>query len=75
MIEFLLTFVFLIAIVALMAVGVMRGRPPISGSCGGLNNLGEDGACEICGGSPASCEQQSDGISASDTKFYDASQR
>ena len=73
MIEFLLTFVFLIAIVALMAVGVMRGRPPISGSCGGLNNLGVDGACEICGGNPTKWDQQPDGVSASDTKFYDAS--
>ena len=75
MIEFLLTFVFLVAIVALMAIGVMRGRPPISGSCGGLNNLGVDGACEICGGNPARCDQQSDEGSASDTRFYDASQR
>ncbi len=74
MIEFLLTFIFLIAIVTAMAVGVMRGRPPISGSCGGLNKLGVDGACEICGGNPARCDQQQDGVSASDTKFYDASQ-
>lgn len=73
MTEFLLTFVFLLAILAAMAIGVMRGRPPISGSCGGLNNLGVDGACEICGGNPARCDQQQDRSSASMAKFYDAS--
>ena len=57
MIEFLLTFVFLLAIVAMMAVGVMRGRAPISGTCGGLNNIGLNGDCEICGGIPAKCEK------------------
>lgn len=56
MAEFFLTFILLLAVVGGMAIGVMRGRAPISGSCGGLNNLGMDGACEICGGDPARCE-------------------
>ncbi len=73
MTEFVLTFFFLIAIVAAMAIGVMRGRPPISGSCGGLNKLGVDGACEICGGNPARCDQQQDALPATKTRFYDAS--
>jgi hypothetical protein len=46
-----------------MAVGVMRGRPPIAGSCGGLGAMGVDGACEICGGNPDKCEA-SDGPGA-----------
>ena len=50
MIEFVLAFFILLLIVTGMAIGVMRGRQPISGSCGGLSNLGVDGACEICGG-------------------------
>ncbi len=58
MAEFILSFLILVAIVAGMAVGVMRGREPISGTCGGLNNIGVDGACEICGGNPAQCEQE-----------------
>ena len=58
MIEFILTFVILLAIVAAMSIGVMRGRAPITGSCGGLNNLGVDGACEICGGDPNKCESE-----------------
>ena len=58
MIEFILSFFILVAIVTGMAIGVLRGRAPISGSCGGLNNMGVDGACEICGGNPARCEQE-----------------
>ncbi len=73
MIEFLLTFVILLMVVAAMAIGVIRGRAPISGSCGGLNNLGVDGACEICGGNPAKCEEQPESGITSKTKFYDAS--
>ncbi len=40
----ILAFVVLLAAVAGMAIGVMRGRAPIRGSCGGLNN----GGCELC---------------------------
>ncbi|HCC44447.1 MAG TPA: hypothetical protein DEQ32_08635, partial [Gammaproteobacteria bacterium] len=50
--------------------GVLYGKEPISGSCGGLNNLGVDGACEICGGEPSRCEQESQNRNS---KFYDAS--
>lgn len=32
---------------ALMAIGVLFGRKPIKGSCGGLNSLGL-GDCEFC---------------------------
>lgn len=60
MIEFLISFVVLLTVVAGMAIGVLNGREPISGSCGGLNNLGVDGACEICGGDPARCETTSE---------------
>lgn len=60
LIEFLLTFAILLLIVCGMAVGVMHGRKPISGTCGGLNQLGVDGACEICGGRPELCEEPAD---------------
>lgn len=69
MAEFILSFIILTAVVAGMAVGVMRGRAPIAGSCGGLNNLGVDGACEICGGNPARCEQETTKTRGS---FYNA---
>lgn len=53
------SFVILLLVVAGMAIGVMFGRAPIKGSCGGLNNAGINESCEICGGSPALCEKNS----------------
>ncbi len=58
--SFGLAFIALLAIVAAMAVGVMFGRRPIQGSCGGLGQLGIDAECEICGGSPARCAETRD---------------
>ena len=72
MIEFLLSFVILLLVVTGMAVGVLRGRPPISGSCGGLNNLGIDGACEICGGDPSKCETEQEANKRPVGAFYNA---
>ena len=37
---FLISFVVIVLVVVGMAVGVMGGREPIKGSCGGLNRLG-----------------------------------
>ncbi|MEE4380997.1 MAG: (Na+)-NQR maturation NqrM [Pseudomonadales bacterium] len=56
----LLVFAIMLLLVAAMAVGVIFGRKPIAGTCGGLNNLGEGGQCELCGGDPARCESESD---------------
>ena len=68
MIEFILAFFVLLSIVAMMSIGVMRGRAPIAGSCGGLNAMGVEGGCEICGGDPAKCEENS----SSSADFYRA---
>lgn len=57
MAEFFITFIFLLLIGGVMAVGVMRGREPISGTCGGLNQMGDGGGCELCGGNPAACRE------------------
>ena len=46
MIEFILAFLVLLTVVTIMSIGVIRGRPPIAGSCGGLNSLGVEGGCE-----------------------------
>ena len=46
----------MLALVGAMAIGVIAGRKPISGSCGGMKALGLDMECEICGGDPARCE-------------------
>ncbi|MEE4146972.1 MAG: (Na+)-NQR maturation NqrM [Halieaceae bacterium] len=45
-------------VMAAMAVGVMNGRAPIKGSCGGMGALGIDTACEICGGNPQRCDEE-----------------
>ena len=45
-------------VIAGMAIGVIMGRPPIKGSCGGLGALGVDQACDLCGGDPRRCDQE-----------------
>ena len=50
----LLSFVVIAFVIAAMGVGVMAGRKPIKGSCGGLNG----GGCELCSGK---CRQSADG--------------
>lgn len=55
--SFILVFVFMLVFVGMMAVGVIFGREPIRGSCGGLGQLGIDAECRICGGSPQRCAE------------------
>jgi uncharacterized protein len=51
-----LAFLIMLVIVAGMSVGVMFGRKPIAGSCGGMKALGMNVECEICGGNPNACD-------------------
>tara|TARA_Y100001970_G_scaffold61901_1_gene79053 strand:+ start:329 stop:505 length:177 start_codon:yes stop_codon:yes gene_type:complete len=55
MFEILITFAILLGIVSLMSVGLFFGKKPITGSCGGLNNLEPGRECELCGGKPSDC--------------------
>ena len=55
MIVWLLVFVVMLLVVAGMAVGVMAGRKPIAGSCGGIANLGIEKSCGICGNDFTKC--------------------
>lgn len=41
-----------------MAVGVLMGRKPIAGSCGGLAQVGLNGECKVCGKTPGSCDTE-----------------
>lgn len=58
MIVWLLVFVVMLLVVAGMAVGVMAGRKPIAGSCGGIANLGIEKSCGICGNDFSKCENK-----------------
>lgn len=54
---FIVSVAAILLFVVLMAVGVMGGREPLKGTCGGLNKLGvRDGDCPVCGGNPAKCD-------------------
>ena len=44
-----ISFIILLLIFFAMSIGVIFGRKPIAGSCGGLKTIGEIGDCEICG--------------------------
>ncbi|MGV6816058.1 MAG: (Na+)-NQR maturation NqrM [Thiotrichales bacterium] len=48
MIEWLFTLLIFLLVMAGMAIGVLRGRRAISGSCGGLNQI--PGVESDCGG-------------------------
>jgi len=73
----LVAFVVMLILVAGMAIGVIMGREPIKGSCGGMAALGMDTECSICGGNPAKCdeenERQRNASNEGEAEFYDAS--
>jgi hypothetical protein len=57
MLEWLLALLVFLLVIAGMAIGVLRGRAPISGSCGGLNRIpGVDSDC--AGACRASCPKR-----------------
>lgn len=74
----LVTFVVMLFLVTIMAIGVLMGRKPIKGSCGGVGNaLNEpDYVCDLCGNDPNKCEEENSktaSVSAkSDRGFYEA---
>lgn len=47
------SFTVILLVIGGMAIGVINGRKPISGSCGGLNG----GGCELCSGK---CKRESE---------------
>lgn len=56
MIEFLLALLIVVLLVGGMSIGVLLGRKPLSGSCGGMAALGMELSCDICGGDTSKCE-------------------
>lgn len=77
---FFLTFVFLLIVVAAMAVGAIFANKPIKGSCGGIQALGLGGKCDICGGDTVKCEEENKRVrdvaarerKSKNTDFYNA---
>lgn len=61
MVTILLGFALMAFVMTAMAIGVIMGRKPITGSCGGVGAaLGEkDYECDLCGGDPKKCEENS----------------
>ena len=74
----IVVFLFMLLVVAVMSVGVLAGRKPISGSCGGMSALGMEVACDICGGDKGKCEKETSNVNnqnQTDTQFYDATNK
>jgi hypothetical protein len=73
----LVTLLAMLLVVTIMSVGVIFGRKPIKGSCGGVGQaLGEeDYVCELCGNDESKCEelQQQSVVEADKDLAYDAS--
>lgn len=59
MVTLLVVFLFFLLMVLGMAVGVLLGRKPIAGSCGGLGSVGVEKACGCTDSCKNSYEQKS----------------
>jgi len=58
MATFLAVFVFMLLVVVAMSVGVIFGRQPIKGSCGGMAAVGMESECDVCGGDTGKCDTE-----------------
>ena len=51
----LMSFILFAVVILIMSVGVIMGRKPVQGSCGGLNRIDGMRECELCGGNKNKC--------------------
>lgn len=58
MMIFLASLAAIVLMMLLMAVGVLAGRQPLKGTCGGLNRFTGDKECPVCGGDTRKCDNQ-----------------
>ncbi len=79
MTTFIVALIVVLLLVGGMAIGVIMGREPIKGSCGGMAALGIDTECDICGGNPNLCETEqkkaANEQTTADDLSYDATKR
>jgi hypothetical protein len=73
----LIVFLTMLLVVFGMSIGVIMGRKPIAGSCGGIANLGIEKECSICGGSREKCDEvnSTPATETAKTLAYDATKR
>lgn len=73
---FLLALGLVLLLIAGMSIGVIFGRKPISGSCGGVGNqIGGGSGCSVCGRESGSCDDDAetgDGGGDADSLTYNA---
>lgn len=69
----LAAFIFMLVLVAAMAIGVILSNKPIKGTCGGINALGMGQDCDVCGGKPEDCTKDEIEQSGDASLAYDAS--
>ena len=55
---FFIVFLVMLVLVGAMSVGVLMGKNPISGSCGGMSALNMEVACDVCGGDKTKCDNE-----------------
>ncbi len=75
---FLVVFAVMVLVVLGMSAGVLAGRKPIAGSCGGIANLGIEKECSICGGVREKCDEantQQGSLAQNAAQAYDATKR
>ncbi len=74
---FLVTLLVLLLVVSAMSIGVILGRKPISGSCGGIGAALQDPeyVCDFCGNDESKCEERQQSLQENSDLGFDATKK